>query len=260
MRTLGMVLIGGAVATACLADDFVLRWNESGPVRVTTMLTLDEKGAPHLSLDATNQTGLPIQRLNLCVMSPSYKKGCLFTVWTTKELAVDETFSVDASGDKLRLPNTLHNVLIAGMDQYIPPAPRPPSKFGQIRNIFVEELGGNTGPQLHDRLIAVLVNSGRFTAVEKLELADAVLRGRSDSTNNATEISSTSRGGAGAVAGVVLAGGKTSSVTQAIVSESVSVRLTLASGEVIWGWDDSRPCKESKAKCAIDDMVSVAKK
>jgi hypothetical protein len=254
-----MVMIGLATVTACLADEFNLRWNDSGPIKVTTTLTLDEKSQPHLSIEVINQTALPIQRLELCVTSPSFKKGCLFTVWTKKELGVDEEFTVDASSDR-KIPNAMHSVQIASMEQSAPPKPRSPSKFDQIRNIFVEEIGGNTGPQLRDRLIATVVNSGRFTAVEKPELADAVLRGRSDSIHKATEVGSTSKGGAGALAGVVLAGGTSSSVTEEILSESVSVRLTLPSGEVIWGWDDSKPCKESKARCAIDDLTSAAKK
>ncbi len=259
MRAFGIALMALLPVTTCRADEFVLRWNNSGPVKVTTALALDDKGMPRLSIEAINQTGLPIQRLELCVTSPSYKKSCLFSIWTTKELGVNEALIFDASS-KVKIPNTMHNVVIASMDQYAPPVPRAPSRFEQIHKIFVDELGGNTGPELRDRLIATIVNTGRFTAVEKADLADAVLRGRSDTTSPATAVSSTSNGGAGAVGGIVLAGGKMSSVTQAIVHEAVSVRLTLSSGEVIWGWDDSKPCKESKARCAIDDLTSTAKR
>jgi hypothetical protein len=255
MRALALTLIGVATAIVCPADDFTLKGTNSGPIKVATELTLSEKGAPHLAIKIVNQTGLPIQKLRICVQSPSFSKGCLFEVWTKREMAPNDQISVEVSRQDVKLPDAVHDVSIAEIEQS---PPRPPSKFDPIRKVFVEEIGGNTGPQLRDRLIADLVNSTRFTAVEDPALADAVIRGRSDSMNDTTEVDSKARGGGGAIGGGVFTAGKSSSVTHVIVSESVSVRLTLPSGEVIWGWDDTKSCKQSKAKCAVDDLTFAA--
>lgn len=252
-------MIGVVTAGACFADEFILRGKNSGPIKVTTTLTLNDKSRPSLHVEVANQTGLPIQSLKLCVKSPSYKKGCLFQVWTTtpNDLGVSDTMTRDISSN-VKIPNVIHEVAVESIEQFVAPLPRPPSKFDPIRKIYVDEFGGNSGPVLRDQIIAVLVNSGRFVAVEKPDLADAIIRGRSDSLDQATKVTSARNGSAGAVFGTVISRGKSTSVTQTVVSETVSLRLTVPSGEAIWAWDGTKPCTQTKAKCAIQDLMAVA--
>jgi hypothetical protein len=231
-----------------------------GPVALHTSLTFEGKGE-RLIATARNNSSTPIQHVKICIASASIKKGCLFeisnsAVWSA---GMDLNFNVITTK---KVPDLSHDAMI---EEYVSLAkqgagtqPRVPSKFDSIRKIYVEELGGNTGPILRDQIIAALVNSGRFVAVEKPDLSDATIRGRSDSTSNATAVSTTSRNNASAIAGVVIGGAKSASVTEEIVKDSVSVRLTLPSGEVIWAWDGSKPCSQAKAQCAVQDLTATA--
>jgi hypothetical protein len=257
----------------CFADEFTLRSNGSGPVKVTTTLALNEKRQPHVVIEAVNLTGLPIQKLTLCVASPSVKKGCLFTVWTTMELGAGEKLSREVSSNA-KVANTMHSVAIASMEQYVPPPPRVPSRFDAIRTVYVDErFGGLTGDALREHVIGALTNGGRFTAVEKFEGADAIIKGRSDSQERAVRVSSADRNktSAGAIFGTVITGGSSTStsVQERVMTETISLRLVVpSSGEVVWAWDDTKPCGSdlmrpefstiTKARCAVQDFMALA--
>src|SRR5262249_32812681 len=76
-----------------------------------------------------------------------------------------------------------------------------------------------------DQLIAMVANSKRFYAVENPTLADAVLKGHGELD-------------------------KTTVLT-------LVMRLSRTTGEVLWAWDDTKPCAEPKPKCAVDDLVAA---
>jgi hypothetical protein len=161
-----------------------------------------------------------------------------------------------------KLPTLSHQATIVELRQPMSPPPqrpqRPPSKFDPIQKIYVDEIGGNTGPILREQIIAAIVNSGRFAAVEESDKADAVLRGRSDSEEDATKVTTSGRGGGGAIGGVVITGNRSSSITQRVVTEVVSIRLTIPGGDVVWAWDGTKPCRLTKAQCAINDLTLAA--
>lgn len=213
--------------------------------------------------------------------SPAYEKGCLFTVWTKSEWDADEEISFDALERKVRLSSTQHSVSLGEFQQNRPPAP---SKFDSIRRIYVEEFGGNTGLLLREHVIGDLANSARFVPVEEPGNADAFIRGRSDSQQQGTKVSNSgtesgsSRSGvsavaiAGSVFGSVRTRGQaassSTSVSENVISETISLRLTVPSGDVIWGWDETKPCVSNlvgpefsmiaKARCAVQDLTGLA--
>lgn len=134
MTVVQRILVVFSITATCWADEFVLHTEKSGPIKLTTSIDLDAKQRPHLALTGVNQTEHAIQRLTLCVSSPQYKKGCLFTIRTTRELAVDEVFKVEVSGPR-KLNNTEHNVTISSIEQFVPPAPGfPPALIQFVRS------------------------------------------------------------------------------------------------------------------------------
>jgi len=46
----------------------------------------------------------------------------------------------------------------------------------------------------------------------------------------------------------------------ALTSEFIVLSLTLKSGEVVWGWDDTKDCNAARVKWAVNDLVSAAQK
>lgn len=269
MQATNLIVIAALGAASLCAEEFVLKANAGGSIKVMTSLTIEDSGRPHLTGQATNQTDLAIQNLRLCVKSLSIKKVCLFTIWTTKAVDAGGSFSFDViSPKRIKLADLSHTLIIDSIEQFVPPAPRAPSRFDLIKRVYVDMLDGNTGAALRDNLIGVLANSGRFVAVEKIELADAVIRGRSDSTEVATKTASIGKGSAGQVFGTVFAGSSSNTISQSIVDKSISLRLTLLSGEVMWAWDETKPCNSdlvraevatiTKAKCAVQDLAATA--
>jgi hypothetical protein len=149
---------------------------------------------------------------------------------------------------------------------------------------YVEEFGGNTGLLLREHVIGDLANSARFVPVEEPGNADAFIRGRSDSQQQGTKVSNSgtesgsSRSGvsavaiAGSVFGSVRTRGQaassSTSVSENVISETISLRLTVPSGDVIWGWDETKPCVSNlvgpefsmiaKARCAVQDLTGLA--
>jgi hypothetical protein len=43
------------------------------------------------------------------------------------------------------------------------------------------------------------------------------------------------------------------SLVPSFVSSFV-IRLSIPSGGVLWAWDDTKRCYQSKTKCAVDDL------
>jgi hypothetical protein len=269
-RIIWLALAGVALVATSRGDEFTLK-TASGSIRVTTTLTLDANGHSHLTATATNNTGFDLQSARICVSSPSYPKDCLYTLVASVEWPVNKEVQFGPFDSTIRLASAEHSLLLTDIRQAVhsaPPVPRPPSRFASIQRIFVDEFGGNTGPVLREHIIGALANSGRFTAVEKPDTADAIIRGRSDPAEESTQVTSAGKGSAGAVFGTVIAAGKSTSVSKKILEETVSLRLTLPSGEVIWAWDETKPCYSDlvrpvfsttmKAKCAVQDLKAFA--
>jgi hypothetical protein len=255
-----MALLFAISATLVSAEDFGLKYQDATPVSLHTAMVYEGNGE-HLTAIAKNVSGVPIPHAKICIRSASLKKGCLFELWNTVVWAPDAELTWDLTSQR-KVSNLFHEATLVAFDGVLPakliPA-RAPSRFDAIRKVYVDELGGNTGPILRDQIIAALVIDGRFTAVEKPDLADAFIRGRSDSQDESTKVTSDGKGTAGAVFGTVITRGKTTSVTQTVVSEKVSLRLTIASGEAIWAWDGTKPCNSTKARCAIEDLTANAR-
>ena len=154
---------------------------------------------------------------------------------------------------------------IEGIRWYIP-------QLLPVRKVFVEPLQGNNGGENSDRLVSLLVNRLRLQIVEREDLADAVLKGRSELADEGTLVktegtnrsSGGARGHAVAGFGNLTLGMKTSNnssrFTRSLVSERLLLRLTLRSGETVWAWDDTKPCSHMKANCAVDELVNVSNK
>ena len=264
------------VAFSCRGDEFTLS-TPSGSIKVTTEFVIDAKGHSHFSAKLINQTGFPIQRASFCVTSPSYKKGCLFTFWTSEAWPDAAELSRGPIPDnRTRLGTSEHYVSLTEIDQV---RPRQPSRFDSIRSLYVEDLGGNTGAIFREHVISVIANSRRFLAVEKPDVADAVIRGRSDSLEQATRVSSAGKGRVTGSADPSLLGrtlgasasSSSTSLAEKVVIERIALRLTIPStGEVLWAWDDTKPCMAdlvgpefsttTKALCAIQDLTATAKK
>jgi hypothetical protein len=58
----------------------------------------------------------------------------------------------------------------------------------RVRKVYVEHFDGNESEIARDRVIALFANRGRFQVVEKEEMADAVLFGRTESTEVAKTV------------------------------------------------------------------------
>lgn len=163
-------------------------------------------------------------------------------------------------------------------------------RFADVHKIFVENLEGgdfgNISDLVRDQVMAAVVNSARFQLVDDKSQADAIIRGRAEQRELATETRSKGReqtsnrasgiaGGIGTgtagnrsavVTGLVMGRTKSKgevdseskSRTEVLFSEHVILRLTTISGESIWAWDDTRPCEGSHAKCALENLRMAA--
>jgi hypothetical protein len=159
-------------------------------------------------------------------------------------------------------------------------------KLYKVQTIYVAEVKGDDGELVREQIKASLANTGRFRVLaENAEnVADSTISGLTEvreigtqTTTNAQAVGSTLGGGVGggargerggAVVAVVGGFGKTSEKTSensttsnvALTSEAIVLSLTLRSGEIIWGWDDTKGCNSARVKCAVSDLVSAAQK
>jgi len=159
------------------------------------------------------------------------------------------------------------------------------AKLYAVRTVYVGKIEGDNGELIREQIKASLANTGRFQvlAENKDNVADSTISGRTEvrefgtqTTTNAQTVGSTVGGGVGGgatgerggVVGAVVGGfGKTSekraenSTTSnvTLTSEAVVLSLTLKSGEIVWGWDDTKACNTARVKCAVDDLASAAK-
>jgi hypothetical protein len=254
------VVLGALVAlTSARSGNFELYKDGVGPIAVSVTVIV-KSGKALVVASARNGSPWPLTDLKLCVSGSSKKStGCVFNLWITQTLGADETVAwshvvvPSQRGIESPRPN------ITGIRWYIP-------QLVPVRALYVEPLQGNSGEENRDRLVSLLVNHLRFQVVEREDLADAVLKGRAELADEGTLVRSEgteqSHGSAGRVFGTVLTGTKShqnsSQFTKAIVSEKLLLRLTLRSGETVWAWDDTKPCHQTKARCAVEELVNVS--
>lgn|ERR1017187_4393896 len=117
-----------------------------------------------------------------------------------------------------------------------------------IRRIYIGEIAGNAEELAHERLNALLTNSGgRFVVTEEKGTADAVLTGA------AVEKSGASFGAIPLNGSIAASGGTYTHV-------DLVLRLVDKTGETIWAYDGTKTCKGSATKCAITELLKAAKK
>jgi hypothetical protein len=264
MRSIAGLLVAVAVVRTCLGEEVRVPLPQ-GTARVMTLITLDASKRPSLMAEITNESALPVQRIELCISSPSVKEGCLFTIWTKEELAAAAKVTVSLSSAR-KIANTSHTVFARSIDQLIP---RPPNPLDTVLKIYVAEIGGNAGPMLREELVAALINSRRFSVVKDPAVSDGTIVGRAESRDsNLTTGSSNSFGvgnlsatlGIGANGNQVSAG-RSDVVSRSVVAETVAIHLTTTGGASVWAWawDGTSSCPGSKAKCAISNLMDSAR-
>jgi len=167
-------------------------------------------------------------------------------------------------------------------------------KLYQVQTVYVGEITGTCastitedrcaiGEMTREQIKAALANTGRFRVIlreDKGLLADATITGRAElkevetQTTTSAQAQGTTRGAqlgtaVGGTTGGMFGGvGKKSENTsehsteskRTLTSESVVLSLALKSGEVVWGWDDTKACSMAKAKCAVNDLVNAARR
>jgi len=250
-------------------SEFQISKDGVGPIMMETNVEVAGKSATFTGT-ARNDSGVAIQRAEWCVQARG-QTACAFKLWSTSVWQPGETLKWEITGKAVNgLPahevslTTLKRVppAAAGPTKEIPLIPiepvQKPNRLLPIQSIFVDQLDGNNAPMIREQVMALLANSDRFRAVDDPKTADATIKGRAETRDSATAVTASGKTVVGGVS--MLAGGsnKSQSMTEVIVSEAIVLRLTLPSGETIWAWDDTKPCKERKAKCAIEDLVAAA--
>ena len=127
-----------------------------GPIVTNTIVSMKGKTAS-LSAWATNESGVPIRKATWCVLAKKEKKGvCSFTFGTHRTFEPGETFKWNLTGGVGKgLPG--HSVVLLSV--------YPVTKFDPLKKVFVETIEGNNGAMAREKLLALIVNRGRFEVV-----------------------------------------------------------------------------------------------
>jgi hypothetical protein len=249
-----------------------------GPIVTNTSVSVHGKTAS-LSAWATNESGVPIRKATWCVLAKKEKKGvCSFTFGTHRTFEPGETFKWNLTGGVGKgLPG--HSVALLSV--------YPVTKFDPLKKVFVETIEGNNGAMAREKLLALIVNRGRFEVVEDRNSADAILKGRSETRDAGEARSSSSRSSGigvgtssgsaygtaarygntssaqvsstGQMTGVARSASSNQTMTQTLIAEELVLRLALPSGETLWAWDDTIPCYGFKAACAVQNLMNAAR-
>lgn len=243
-------------STFAMAKDFELSRDGVGPFEVSMKIEIRDKHdaldiyprkAAEVIVTALNDSGLPIRYASLCVRSMWRTKGCDFHLWTNQIWAPGEVLTWNSRGSA---PRGIENALIV-MDKLrvapppdresdTPPGPDP--RLESVRRIYVAPLDGDNAADAREQLVALLTNSGRFVTVDNPKLADATMQGFAESF--IPKITTFSQVG---IYGLV--DGKPAG------KDSLILHLELPSGAVLWAWDDTKNCRQSKPKCAVTDLM-----
>jgi hypothetical protein len=236
-------------------EDFRLYKNGVGPLTVSSKIDVKNKVAS-VHATATNASGVSIRYALICV-HPRGRKECGVLLWNNTVWQPGEMIAWDKTM-QVRMNWQQYEMKVAQLVR--------DSRISYVRKVYVDLPEGNGAGVSRDQLMALIAKSSRFTLVESPEKADAILKGRPESREAGSAYRSSeqdrSSGAGTAVLGSVSAGSSSKAaaegVTQTIMTETPILRLTLASGESLWAWDDTKPCTGPKPKCAIDDLTSAA--
>lgn len=243
-----------------VSSDFHLSMGGVGPIHISMKIQVrndkEELAAypvkkAEVRLTAINDSGKPIRYAKFCIQAMWRSKGCDFNLWTNQVWAPGEELTWNVRGNA---PRGIENALVVltklrlgrPTEAEIPPS--PDLRFQSVRKIYVEPIEGNGGASARERLISLIANSGWFVAVDDLKLADATISGRSELPVDPKPTTFSQVG----IYGVVPPVG---SAKQASIGvENLVIRLNLPSGDILWAWDDTKRCYQTKAKCAVDDL------
>ena len=159
-------------------------------------------------------------------------------------------------------------------------------RFADVKRIFVDNLGGefvNLNDLIREQVMASIVNSGRFELVDDRSKADAIIFGRAERRERGTAVQSSGQErtlnqesekgqvfgvrAAGIAYGIGAAHGTATGLgtateklerSEVLFSDFLVLRLTTATGESIWAWDDTKPCEGSHPKCAVGDLLRAS--
>jgi hypothetical protein len=242
-----------------IASDFHLSAGGVGPIDISMKilvrnddgeLTAYLRKKAEVQLTAINDSGKPIRYARLCIQAMWRTKGCDFSVWTNQVWVPGEELTWNVRGNaprgiekalvvltKLRLARPTEDTT----------APGPDLRLKSVRKIYIEPIDGNHGAKSREQLIALIMNSGWFVAVDDSKLADATIKGHSEISDFIPSTFS-QIGIYGLVPPI------TPPAKESTAVENLVIRLDLPSGAILWAWDDTRRCYQTKAKCAIDDL------
>jgi hypothetical protein len=278
MRPVRWLLLTGVLIVSSHGQEYSLSKDGVGPFIMETRVRMDAKLAVFTGT-ARNQSGKPIRHAAWCVQAKRLKTGCSFILWTTQtpwrpgeEIKFEYTAPAGHGFPK-------HTVSLINLELV--------TIFDSIQKIYVESFQGKSGNLIREQLIALISNSGRFQVVSERGNADATLTGIAEPRGEETKVvSSSASSGAsvGVVNAAVVASGVSAgstrnanatgslqrlsantasgtSVTDSLilVSDTVVLRLTLPKGEIVWAWDDTRACHQSRTKCAVEDLLTAAR-
>ena len=240
---------------------FSLSLNGTGPVALSVSIRV-RSGRATLNASATNDSGTPIHYAEFCVQSSQPQDGCRFTLSTTEVWQPEEKLVWQESGPATK-GSDRPEVLVVQL--------KPQTKLHTIRRLFVDSIEGNNGPMAREQVMALLATSGHFEVTEDRTAADAVVKGRSEVRESATRYSSeevrkgvalgnASTGPLGAfIAGSARSATQSAAQSEAVLTERLVLRLTMRTGHILWGWDDSTLCVQAKAKFAVDNLIQAAR-
>lgn len=252
---IALLLVLCLQSTFALAKDFELSRDGVGPFEVSMKieirarhddLDIYPKKAAEVIITALNDSGMPIRYASLCVRSMWRTKGCDFHLWTDQIWAPGEELTWNARGSA---PRGIENALIV-MDKIrvAPPPDResdtPPGadpRLQSVRKIYVAPLDGDNGANAREQIVSLLTNSGRFVTVGDPKLADGIMKGFAESS--IPKITPFSQVG---IYGLV--------DTKPTGQDSLILHVELPSGAILWAWDDTKNCRQSKPKCAVTDL------
>jgi hypothetical protein len=259
-NTRAPILCAFILASAAFAQEYNLSKDGIGPISLK--LQAEGRGKKtKVTAICRNESTQPIRRAIFCVRGPYTKSGCDWLFPTASRLPPGEDVFWSPTGFALN-SSVEYKVSLVEIEK------EPNPRLAPIRKLCIDQIAGNNGPLVQDQLIALLTNTGRFEVVEDKSKADAIVRGRSETRTKETitkkegqEAGSASVGG---VSVFVASKGKRSERTEekseVILAETTLLRLSSSSGDLLWAWDDTRPCETTKAQCAIADLVDAAKK
>jgi hypothetical protein len=248
------------IASLALAQEYNLSKDGVGPISLR--LQAEGKGKKtKVTATCRNGSAQPIRWARFCLRGPFTKSGCDWTFQTVSRLPPGQDVSWNQTGYALNT-SLGYSVSILEIERESNP------KLAPIRKLCIDEIAGNNGPLVQDQLITLLMNTGRFEVVEDKSKADAIIKGRSETRTKETvtkkegqEAASVGVGGISVfAAGKAKKSGRSEEKSEVILAETTLLRLSSASGDLLWAWDDTRPCETAKAQCAVADLVDSAKR